>query len=707
MRLFTELRRRNVFRVGAAYAVVAWILLQAADILLGNFGAPDWVFRSFTVLVALGFPLALFLSWAYELTPEGVKRTAEVPVVDSITGSTGRKLDFIIIGVLSIAVVWFAWDRWFGGAPDPMPATAEASIAVLPFVNMSPDPEQAYFSDGLSEEILNLLAQVDDLRVIGRTSSFAFRDRDEDLRAIGAALGVSHLLEGSVRKAGEQLRITAQLVRAEDGTNLWSQAYDRQLENVFEIQREIAESIGEALHVSLIGPDQESPVTPSKASIPAYERYLQARRLIQGRSREGLERAGELLEEAIEIDPGYAPLWASAAVVHLMLAATHATYGDTPVNVAVAQARSSLDRALELDPRLAEAHAARGLMYLISLDNESANAALTRALELNPSHSDALNWRANATTHAGQLREASRTRERLMEIDPLHVTNLGNQAILLAYLGRTDEAMEASRHIERAFPEHPHGPMRRAQVLFYTGRLAQARPLAQRAVAMQPGSGIVHNALDKVELGLGDWEAVIAREASYGQGQALVLLGREEEGIEISRQKSHHSLQDMLAVIMYLDTLALAERYETLLAEVEDRWNDVGQLSALLGYDVKAQVFMPVAVAQAALGKDEALAETLEAWGSSLAYLQEQGYAISEVAYTEAGYHALRGDREAAVAALSRAIDEGFRVPWLGQHPVFRSLRGDGEFERQVERMIDLINTERAKLGMEPLDIAA
>jgi TolB-like protein/Tfp pilus assembly protein PilF len=703
MRLFAELRRRNVFRVGAAYAVVAWILLQAADILLGNFGAPDWVFRSFTVLVALGFPLAMFLSWAYELTPEGVKRTAEVPVVDSITGSTGRKLDFIIIGVLSIAVVWFAWDRWFGGAPDPMPATAEASIAVLPFVNMSPDPEQAYFSDGLSEEILNLLAQVDDLRVIGRTSSFAFRDRDEDLRAIGAALGVSHLLEGSVRKAGEQLRITAQLVRAEDGTNLWSQAFNRRLENVFAVQLEIAEAIGEALQVSLTGAGDARPAASPTESIPAYERYLQARRLIQGRSVEGLEAAGRLLGEAVQLDPGYAPAWAGTALVQLLLADTPGTYGDIPVADAVAAAGEALERAIALDPRLAEAHAVRGLMHITTRDFRAADEALVRALEINPSLTDALNWRANMLTTAGQLEQGIQVREQLAMVDPLHVVNLGNHVQALMWAGRNEEAIELAKRIQRGFPDHPFGYMRRAEVLAYTGQLAAAHAPAMQAAARYPGSTSIHLVLDTLQLALGHMEGILSRELSYFHDLASFLAGREEEAISRSRQRARAAPDHMLAVINHLHLLALAGRHEEVLDELDRYWGSVEQLVTAAAYDGMTNELTPVAVAQKALGHDAELARTLERWGARITFLRDQGYRVSRLSYIEAGFQALSGNREAALEALGRAIDEGYRVPWLAREAAFSALRDDPAFQAEVERMVRLVNIEREQLGLERL----
>ena len=239
MSFIAELKRRNVIKVAIAYVIVAWLLLQVADVMLPTFGSPAWVMRAFSFLLILCFPLALLFAWAFELTPDGVKREKDIDPTESIAHATGRKLDFVIIAVLVLAVGFLVVDRYSAPPASVSQQVVEKSIAVLPFVNMSDDAGNEYFSDGISEEILNSLAKVKDLKVAGRTSSFAFKGRNENLRTIGEALGVSHILEGSVRKAGAQVRITAQLVKADDGYHLWSQAYDRELTDIFAIQDEI------------------------------------------------------------------------------------------------------------------------------------------------------------------------------------------------------------------------------------------------------------------------------------------------------------------------------------------------------------------------------------------------------------------------------------------------------------------------------------
>ena len=273
--LFDELKRRNVIRVAVAYLVAAWLVLQVADLVLENTAAPDWVMQVFMLLFALGFPLVLIFSWAYELTPEGLKREKEVDRTRSVTHQTGKKLNQITIGLLVVVVLVVAAERLLmphSGVSTPATETAgtpDRSIAVLAFEDLSQDGDQEYFADGLSEELLNVLAQNPELQVAGRTSSFAFKGQNKDLREIGELLNVAHILEGSVRKAGNRIRVTAQLINAEDGYHLFSESYDRDLTDLFAVQDELAARISEALHTELIGTASVQEVTESE--IAAYD----------------------------------------------------------------------------------------------------------------------------------------------------------------------------------------------------------------------------------------------------------------------------------------------------------------------------------------------------------------------------------------------------------------------------------------------------
>ena len=285
MSFFQELKRRNVFRASAAYAVVGWLLTEIAAMAFGTFEAPAWVMKVFVTFVILGFPLAVFFAWAFELTPDGLKRERDVNRSKSITQTTGRKLDFFIIAVLIAAVIYFAFYK-----TEPAITDVDQSIAVLPFVNMSDDSANEYFSYGISEEILNALAKVQDLKVSGRTSSFSFKDRSDDLQTIGKALGVSYILEGSVRKAGMRVRITAQLIKAEDGFHVWSETYDRELTDIFAIQDEIALAILQQLVARLGAGNGDYQVAVARTDISAFDLYLGAKQKIYLRKKSSWNR---------------------------------------------------------------------------------------------------------------------------------------------------------------------------------------------------------------------------------------------------------------------------------------------------------------------------------------------------------------------------------------------------------------------------------
>jgi TolB-like protein len=327
---FRELKRRNVVRVGIAYVVIAWLAVEVGGVLFETFGTPDWVLKTVIVLIGIGFPFALLFAWAFEITPEGVKKTRDVPVSTSVTGSTGRKLDFVIIAALVVALGYFIWERQSRDLAAPIEseqlaeeqpagsavesAEAEApvinrSIAVLPFVNMSSDTEQEWFADGLTEEILNSLARTPDLLVAARTSSFGYKGSSESIPTIASELGVDHVLEGSVRKGGDRLRVTAQLIRADDGFHLWSETYDRTPDDVIAIQEEIAIEIATALETAMDPQALAEMMSAGTRSVPAYEAYLLGNGAIQAGGESGdvylwLD-ARDAYENAVAIDPNF------------------------------------------------------------------------------------------------------------------------------------------------------------------------------------------------------------------------------------------------------------------------------------------------------------------------------------------------------------------------------------------------------------------
>jgi TolB-like protein/Tfp pilus assembly protein PilF len=424
---FIELKRRNVYKVAIAYAVVGWLVMQIAATVVPALHLSDAITSAVVLLVILGFPIALILAWAFELTPEGIKRTEDVDLSKSIARGTGRKLTGIIIAVAFVALGLFLFQIVGIGRRasqsdaehrERQSVTAvpvnEKSIAVLPFVNMSSDQENAYFVDGLTEEILNRLAQIKALKVPGRTSSFALKGKSTDLRQIGAALGVAHALEGSVRKSGERLRITAQLVRTSDGYHLWSQVYDRKLDDVFAIQEEIARAIAQALSVQLKLGGEGKHERPTQ-DMDAYGDYLEARALITQRNADNLRRATTLLEATVQRDPGFAKAWAALAQAR----ALGFYYLVVPMQQSLEGAESAARKALTIDDSLGVAHSALADVLRDRYDWLGAEAEYRRALELSPGEAETHNQYSQMLLKVGHLDAALEHAKRACELDPL------------------------------------------------------------------------------------------------------------------------------------------------------------------------------------------------------------------------------------------------------------------------------------------------
>jgi len=695
IRIIEEIKRGMLFRVAAGYFVIAWLVIQAGDILLGNFAAPAWVFRGLVGVLIAGFPLALIGAWLLDSA-----RKAARPEEKSI-GRTGFFIRLALVVAMSVGLAWFGRDALRSGIelvnPERLP-----SIAVLPFSDMSAGGDQRFFAHGLSEEILNLLAGIRDLKVSGRTSSFSFEGRNVPIPEIGDALGVAHVLEGSVRKSGERVRVTAQLIETSDGFHVWSQNYERKITDIFAIQDEIADAIASQLRISLMqdGPARVDP--NSTSSIEAYEAFLEARQLIQARSVAGIERARELLGQALDLDPDYAPALAQSALAWLMLSDARTTPGSEPLATAISRAESLLERALESNPSLASGHAVRGLLLTIEREFERADRSLARALEINSSHSDALNWRAINLRNAGRLRAELGVREELLKIDPLNLSNLFNLSLAYLLRGQAERSIEVARRLKRDFPNAPWGELAQAEALAASGRLAAAQRLASKQVA--EGSGFLVSTASGIEQRLGRYERAMEVTGSPF-ATALLGLGRDDEAVALAREVAAASPGDSASMLNLLNVLGLAGRHDAVLDYFERRWGSLEALEEYFGFeDMTAEVTM-VAAAQSILGRSEAKSRTLAQWGMRLEHLRQQGYAMPFFRSIESGYEALAGDRERALELLEMTIEGGYLNPFLQWAPEFHAFRGDPEFERLVNRNYQRINAERAELGLEPMRV--
>lgn len=438
---FEELKRRNVFRVATAYAIAGWLIIQICTSTFPYLNLPGWLITAVIIFVAIGFPIALIFAWAFELTAEGLKKTAEVVPEKSVTKNTGKKLNRIIITSLSLLVVFLLVERVFFAQSNILDTqnteVHAASIAVLPFVNMSSDAENEYFSDGLSEELLNVLAKVEGMQVAGRTSSFKFKGRNENLSEIADELGVRYILEGSVRKDGNRVRITAQLIKADDGYHMWSDTYDRELNDIFAIQDEISKSVLNELKVRLLPEDEAEIAKTPTQDIEAYNAYLRGTQLEISRISEDLELAIQQYKEAIRIDPTFALAYARLAIAYNLIK----NYGSDIENIDEL-VRENVDRAIMLDSDIPEAYGALGLMYLDEGEYEKSIEAFAKAVDLNPNYGIVYSWMGNTYIEmVGKRQETIDSYRRAYEIDPENYVVRNNYIRSLMLEGKMDEAL--------------------------------------------------------------------------------------------------------------------------------------------------------------------------------------------------------------------------------------------------------------------------
>jgi len=717
--IINELKRRNVFKVGIAYVVAAWLLLQLTEVLVGLLGLPENAGKYVILLLVIGFPVALFCAWAFELTPEGIKKEKDVDRSQSITKQTGRKLDFVIIGVMTAALAYFAYDKLVLSsvrdaalieattqamteqtASESAPAQVDKSIAVLPFVNMSDDASNEYFSDGISEEILNALAKVQGLQVAGRTSSFAFKGQNQDLRRIGEALGVNHILEGSVRKAGDTVRITAQLVRVDNGFHLWSESYDRKLDDVFAIQDEISNAILVQLKAHLMGEEPKT-VVSARTNSQAYDLYLLARQRIYERAQLPLESAAELLDQAIALDPNYAPAYAQRGITAILLADN--AYGNIPWKQANASARLYLDQALRLDPELAEAWAGLGLYYS-NYPGKSAEQieTLEKALAINPNLIDAANWLNIAKIDSNQPAAARKILEDMMQRDPLYKPGIGNLVFIHIQMGDIEKAREV---VEKARPFMPTDEtilQADSMVLLAQGQLAEGLRLAEAAVQLRPNDRVARIFMSML-LGQTHQYERLATEGYKGlRIWGLSHLGRSEEAMIMAQKLASDG-----SVSRLFELLNSSGQSTELVRYLEETWPDLDDFqldfssSGYTGY----RVMLDIALAYKRVGNQEKFGDAMARLRTAHDSLAEQGLSNGIFFANEAMYYSMAQQAETALQFLAAAVDSGqvYSARIADDMPQLSELEGMPEYEAIQSRMLEHLNSERGKLGLEPV----
>jgi TolB-like protein/cytochrome c-type biogenesis protein CcmH/NrfG len=682
MTLFKELKRRNVFKVATVYIVTSWLLMQVGSVVLPAFEAPSWVMKTFLVLLSFGFIIALILAWAFEITPEGVKREADIAPEDSVTAHTGRKLDFFIIGLLTIALAYFIFESRFVSSPtetvvakstatidSPQDVTLEpegSSIAVLPFVNMSSDKEQEYFSDGISEEILNVLAKIPKLQVTSRSSAFFFKGKEIIISDVAKKLGVKHILEGSVRKSGNRIRITAQLIEAETDKHLWSETYDRELTDIFAIQDEISAAIVMALKAKLGLNVKVATRDMSAVNLDAHNEYLQGRFYIEKRNQIDLENALAHFDKAIELAPEYAPAWMGKAWAINYL--SEGSYGNVPRAISVAEARPAIERALQLAPDLPEAHAILGLIESEDLNPDKAIVHYQKAIELNPNYADAYTWYGNMLFD--QPKKRLELFQKAIQLSPMSILANFNYGLDLIAYGRIDEAREVAEHM-LSINELHHFPFSMLGTIHLVeGEYALAIIAYETAIKFSPENvgARFAAAIPLATIGFGD-KAASYIDGTIADAHKYRFKGNVELYISQMRETFPRNENDSVGYWARGAAEVYAENYQDAsqffkLTEMDATANDRIYSFQQTGDIDKARTLLRKAKSQLTLWID-ASAKYIY----SLQVLQPIELWVMEIAYLE-------GDIDKAIAALQQAMEQNYIVNFEYQvNPIYKKLR--------------------------------
>src|SRR5437667_563951 len=571
---FGEAKRRNVYKVAAAYAVVGWLLIQVATQVFPFLEIPNWAIRLIILAIAIGFPVALIIAWAFELTPEGIRRTEDADAAGQRSRGGIWMALVVIAAALSLGV--FFLGRYTAGRATPRhsesaTATLQKSIAVLPLLNESGDPRDEYFSDGLSEELIAALAQISGLKVIGRSSSFRFKDRKEEPKTIGEKLGVATLLDGTVRKQGDRVRIVAELVNAADGIQLWTRTFDRQLKDIFALQEEIANAVAESLKVTLLA-TQEKPSQIATNNVEAHNAYLQAHFHLVRRNVEDFRKAINYYDQAIELDPEYALAYAERAEAWTL-------WGDLTGQrpTAYPKARSDAEKAVAIAPALAEARAALGFVRcFVDWNFADGLTELKRAKELSPTNPTANDLLARIIVYLGRFDEAERQARQAVELDPLSTVTQGNLARVLFYAGKLDEADAVAR---KAAELQPTGASNhRWQVLIAAQR--GDGEAAVREAQLEPDEGYRRFELAVAQYVVGDRRAADAALAhliakaregfAYQIAEVYAVRGEKDKAFDWLQISFDDRDAGMLGLLVdpLLRSLRDDPRYKNLLAKL-------------------------------------------------------------------------------------------------------------------------------------------
>ena len=681
---FAELRRRNIYKVAIAYAIVGWLLIQIATATFPVLEIPSWAIKLVIALILLGFPVALILAWAFELTPEGIKRTSEVAAHESITRRTGRKIDFIIIFVFALVIAFLLYDRYRPGKARSASGLTEKSVAVLPFENLSEEKANAFFTDGVQDQILTNLAQIADLKVISRTSVMQYKSGvARNLREIGQQLGVAHVVEGSVQRAGNRVRVNAQLIDAGRDAHMWAQTYDRELADVFAIQSEIAKAIADQLRAKLSPNEKKAIEQPPTSDVIAFDLYSRAKTLLLTTSFSAIDapnvrEAIDLLNQAVARDPSFFLAQCELVRAHDQLYSLGIDH--TPARLALGDA--ALETALRLRPEAGDAHFARaGHLYRGYRDYDGALAELEMARRTLPNDPRVVELTGYIARRRGQHEEGLRNLQRSVELDPRNFFTL--QQIALSYLALRRYS-EAAAILDRALSIKPDDVDTKAtRALIALEEKGDTRPFRRALDEIQAKDPVAIKSVADTWLLC----ALADRDAGNAQ-RALVALGDNPFGADAVRL--YHDFGQGLIARMTNDETKAHAAFTAARAAQEKRVEAQPQYGPAL---------CVLALIDAALGrKEQALREGRRA--VELLPVEKDSingpHMIEYFAITAAWV----GEKDLACEQLAKAVQVRAVNATYGRLkllPYWDPLRGDPRFEKIVESLAPKENAENSK----------
>ncbi len=730
MSFFEELKRRNVFKVGVAYVVGAWLLIQLSDIVIDNIGASPVVLQIIFLVLTIGFFVTLFIAWAFEMTPEGIKREADIDRSQSITPQTGKKLNNAILVLMAVAIAYLLFDKFMGPGsitaddaisstvqsapviePDPITTITRKSIAVLPFINRSKLDEDEFFVEGIHDDLLSKLARIGSLKVISRTSMMRYKNTEKSIPDIARELGVTTIMEGAVQRSGNQIRINVQLIDAQTDEHLWAEIFDREMtaENLFAIQSEISQKIAEALKATLSPEEQQRVSDRPTENLAAYNAFLRGRQLMARRNSEDLDQAGREFDRAVELDPEFALAWVGIADT----ANLRTGYSNLNVVESIQVQEDAVAKALAINDQLGEAHLSQAIVHWNFERLDEAEASFKKAIELSPNYATAYQWYGDFVTRwPARARESLRLTEQAVSLDPLSSILRYEIAEKLINLGRFDEAERQVKELMEFDPEFPVSLAAMADIMGATGRFDQRILWQRKQFELDPGliTSYIDYALTMLDLGniesipgirkkmeaIDDQHFALGLvdmfESMYRQNYKAALETGNWVNDQIGRQPFFQTFMGFLH-IMSGDYQLARKAYEIAHPLLFDRATQRAGIEQNSNGCVVGWLMMQTG--EESRGR-ELIAMTLD-------YLENElpNYIEHADRYGYEDCYLARGDNEKALRAFETRVAHGHITNWwmFTFAPWVEPLRGEPRFEAAMQQIHDRVALQRENLA--------